>query len=105
LFNVYNERQLDENSRTQRNSRTTIFRAILELEIDLPFALIGDYNLYHARWNALARNPTREAKELVDWLDKYNCQLLNSDKQEGTFYRSNIREKSIIDLAFYSGNF
>jgi len=53
----------------------------------------------------LARNPTREAKELVDWLDKYNCKLLNLDKQEGTFYRSNIREKSIIDLAFYSGNF
>ncbi len=47
LFNVYNERQLDENSRTQRNSRTTIFRAILELEIDLPFILIGDYNLHY----------------------------------------------------------
>ena len=53
----------------------------------------------------MARNPTKEAEELVDWLDKHNCQLLNSDKQEGTFYRSNIREKSIIDLAFYSGNF
>jgi len=25
--------------------------------------------------------------------------------QEGTFYRSNIKEKSIIDLAFYLGNF
>ena len=75
------------------------------LEIDVNFILIGDYNLHHIRWNALARNLTREAKELVDWLDKYNCQLLNSDKQEGTFYRSNIREKSIIDLAFYSGNF
>src|SRR6266571_6637699 len=49
LFNVYNERQLDENSRTQRNSTSTISRAILELEIDLPFALIGDYNLHHIR--------------------------------------------------------
>ncbi len=67
--------------------------------------LVGDYNLHHIWWNVLARNPTREAKELVDWLGKYNCQLLNSDKQEGTFYRSNIREKSIIDLDFYSGNF
>jgi exonuclease III len=80
LFNIYNERQLDENSGTQRNSRTTISRAILELEVDLPFILIGDYNLHHKRWNALARNPAREAKELVDWLDKHNCQLLNSDK-------------------------
>jgi endonuclease/exonuclease/phosphatase (EEP) superfamily protein YafD len=105
LLNIYNERQLDEDSRSQRNSRSTISRAILELEIDLPFILVGDYNLHHIRWNALARNSTREAKELVDWLDKHNCQLLNSDKQEGTFYRSNIREKSIIDLAFYSGNF
>src|ERR1700728_5037537 len=72
LFNIYNKRQLDENSRTQRSSITTISRAILELEIDLPFILIGDYNLHHKRWNALARNLTREAKELVDWLDKYN---------------------------------
>src|SRR6266567_611828 len=105
LFNIYNEKQLDENSGTQRNSRTTISRAILELEIDLPFVLIGDYNLHHTRWNALARNPSKEAEELVDWLDKNNCQLLNSDKQDGTFYRPNIRGKSIIDLAFYLGNF
>ena len=47
LFNIYNERQLDKDSRTQRNSRTTISRAILELEIDLPFILVGDYNLHH----------------------------------------------------------
>jgi Endonuclease-reverse transcriptase len=80
LFNIYNKRQLDENSRTQRNSTTTISRAILELKIDLPFILIGDYNLYYKRWNALARNLTKEAKELVDWLDKYNCQLLNLDE-------------------------
>ena len=36
LFNIYNKRQLDKNSGTQRNSRTTISRAILELEVDLP---------------------------------------------------------------------
>jgi len=49
LFNIYNERQLDMNSRTQRNSKTTILRAILELEleIDLPFILVGDYNLHY----------------------------------------------------------
>ena len=80
LFNIYNERQLDENSGTQRNSNSTISRAILGQELDLPFALIRDYNLYHKRQNALARNPTREAEELVDWLDKYNCQLLNLNK-------------------------
>ena len=73
MFNIYNERQLDKNSRTQRNSNTIIFRAILELEIDFPFVLIGDYNLYYTKWNALARNPTKEAEELIDWLDKHNC--------------------------------
>src|SRR6266702_87192 len=73
LFNVYNKRQLDKNSRTQRNSNTTISRAILELEIDLPFILIGDYNLHYIWWNVLARNLTKEAEELVDWLDKNNC--------------------------------
>jgi len=66
-------RQLDENSGTQKNSKTTISRAILELELDLPFMLVGDYNLHHKWWNALARNSTKEAKELVNWLGKYNC--------------------------------
>ena len=73
LFNIYNENQLDKNSGTQRNSKTIISRAILELEIDLPFALIGDYNLHHIWWNALARNLFKEAEELIDWLDKNNC--------------------------------
>ena len=48
--------------------------------MDLPFILVGDYNLYYTWWNVLARNLTREAKELVDWLDKHNCQLLNLDE-------------------------
>ena len=73
LLNIYNKRQLDENSKTQRSSISTTSKAILERELDLPFTLIGDYNLYYIRWNALARNPTREAEELVDWLDKHNC--------------------------------
>ena len=47
LLNIYNKRQLDKNSRTQRNSTTTISRAILELELDLLFILIGDYNLHY----------------------------------------------------------
>jgi len=47
LLNIYNERQLDKNSRTQRNSKTTISRAILEREMDLPFIPVGDYNLHY----------------------------------------------------------
>ena len=49
LFNIYNEKQLDENLGSQRNSKTIISRAILELEINLPFALIKDYNLHHTK--------------------------------------------------------
>ena len=49
LFNIYNEKQLNENSGSQRNNRTTISRAILELEINLPFVLIEDYNLHYTR--------------------------------------------------------
>ena len=41
--------------------------------MDLFFVLIKDYNLYYIKWNILARNPTKEAEELVDWLDKHNC--------------------------------
>ena len=36
---------------------------ILELKLDIPFILIGDYNLYYIQQNVLAKILTREAKE------------------------------------------
>jgi exonuclease III len=106
LFNIYNEKELDTDSRTQPLGARTIHRVLLnQLEtIPLPFLLAGDFNCHHFWWNINVQeaNITRETKEFVTWLEKHECQLLNSEEQEGTFFRSNLTHKSVIDLAFHA---
>ncbi|KAF2271222.1 uncharacterized protein EI97DRAFT_463024 [Westerdykella ornata] len=52
----------------------------------------------------MAQNVTRESQDLVEWLQGYNCQLLNKE-EESTYFRSNLTKQSIIDLAFYTSSF
>ena len=53
-------------------------------------------------WNTAIQNPNQEAKQLASWLEMHRCELLNAE-QEQTFFRSNLRSTSIIDLAFAAG--
>ena len=69
--------------------------------------IVGDFNRHHPWWNSTA-DPARtsEAETLVDWLAKSKANLL-VDAEEvsqngGTFFRSNLKGKSVIDLAFYT---
>ena len=63
--------------------------------------IAGDFNSHHSLWNTAILNPSAKAIQLANWLEKHYCCLLNST-QEQTFFRSNLRAKSIIDLAFVS---
>jgi hypothetical protein len=104
LLNLYNEKELNQVSSTQSNGLSTIKRSILDQEFLLPFAIAGDFNSHSTWWNSQADiNPKSETKELVDWLQKNQCQLLNFEEQ--TYFRSNLVSQSIIDLAFYSSTF
>ena len=49
LINLYNEKELGENSRMQQNGRTTIQRVLLDtnLRITSPFLLLGDFNNHY----------------------------------------------------------
>jgi len=38
--------------------------------------LCGDLNAHHSWWNSNITT-SKNAKKLVDWLDKYNFELLN----------------------------
>ena len=103
LLNLYNEKELAEDSTTQPEAPRTIERTLLRLQLkNTPFLLAGDFNCHHSDWNTAIQNPNREATQLAKWLEEHNCRLLNKE-QEQTFFRSNLRSTSIIDLAFVSG--
>ena len=105
VMNIYNEKELAADSTTQPHGRRTVERALLPLQLQLrgrPFLLAGDFNCHHSLWNTAIQNPNQEARQLANWLEAQGCYLLNRD-QEQTFFRSNLRSKSIIDLAFVAG--
>ena len=101
LVNLYNEKQLDLESRTQQTGIKTSIRLLTNLEIinqDLPIVLIGDFNCHCSLWNSAVTTDSHEAQEIERWLVKYNFTILN--QQELTFLRPNLTRDSIIDLAF-----
>jgi hypothetical protein len=49
LFNIYNEKELDTNSRIQPTGERTINRVLGQLDmLSLPFVLAGDFNCHHS---------------------------------------------------------
>ena len=100
LINLYNEKALDENLKTQKSGQTTINRALLRLQLQLPFIIAGDFNLHHTWWNSTIDTPSTNADRLVEWLNKHDSRLVN--KEKATYHRANLVNKSIIDLAFSS---
>ena len=103
LFNLYNEKELSEDSGAQSRGKTTVKRSVLGLNPRLPFLLLGDFNSHHPWWNSEAGNPPKETQDLVAWLQHHNCELLG--EEEPTLFRSNLINQSIIDLAFHSPDF
>lgn len=103
FLNVYNEKELDRNSATQPTGTTTIKRSILDLNLQLPFLILGDFNCHHLWWNSQRAHSPTETNDLVHWLQHHNCQLLN--EEEPTYFHPKLTTPSIIDLAFFSSNF
>ena len=103
LLNIYNEKELAEDSTSQHQGVRTVERALLHLQLThTPFLIAGDFNCHYFMWNTTIQNPNREANQLASWLEAHSCELLNLEQTQ-TFYRSNLRSTSIIDLAFTAG--
>lgn len=87
----------------------TIKRILYGIDLqNKPTLIAGDFNLHHYWWNALA-NPAKISKalELVEWLQQKQAILLNDPEEininGGTFFRRNLKDISVIDLAFSIG--
>ena len=82
IINIYNEKQRSciDSSMTESRSdpphtpRYIVDRLLLSLKVKAPTILVGDFNLYHPRWNT-ATDPTKisKAQPLVHWLDRHKA--------------------------------
>jgi endonuclease/exonuclease/phosphatase (EEP) superfamily protein YafD len=65
LLNIYNEKELAEDSTTQQQGVRTVERALLHLQLrNTPFLIAGDFNSHHFTWNTAIQNPNQEARQL-----------------------------------------
>lgn len=78
ILNIYNEKELAEDSSTQPTGARTIKRALLNLQLLSPFLIAGDFNCHHFLWNTAIQTHSQEAATLVQWLQKHSAQLLNA---------------------------
>ncbi len=107
ILNLYNEKQRLQDSQGPQGPRT-IHRALLHYTPNKPTVVAGDFNLHHLWWNCIA-NPAKAsaAQPTVNWLKGLEAELLIDlivIAEEGrTFYRSNLKNTSVIDLAFAIG--
>src|SRR6266480_5904864 len=90
LINIYNEKSLLEN-----NNERTIERCLHTI-IPAKYTIICEnMNAHHSWWNSKITNSIR-ATELVNWLEKYDFELLN----ESDILTCSRFNNSIIDLTF-----
>ena len=95
LINIYNEKSLE----TEDNSYT-IERALVNITPTRNTILAGDFNAHHSWWNSTISSPIR-ADTLIQWLQRFNFELLNHPDQS-TFSRKGMTSLSVIDLVFIS---
>ena len=86
LLNIYNEKELAEDSTSQQQGVRTVERALLHLQLTLPFLIAGDFNSHYFMWNTAIQNLNQEAMQLAGWLEAHRCKLLNIE-QEQTFFQ------------------
>ena len=90
IINIYNEKSLKEDC-----NEYTVQRKLHQIISYKNTILCEDLNAHHSWWNSNITN-SRNAEKLVDWLDKYEFELLNKSDQQICF-KSDI---SVIDLTF-----
>ena len=91
LVNIYNE-----DSQIEGEQRT-IDRWLYNYQLPLDAVVLGDFNTHHPWWDPLNTTTSTNADQLVDWIEDNNLLLLNTPG-EGTFYRPNLRQPSVLDL-------
>ena len=75
LINIYNEKSLKEDC-----TKYTVKRKLHEIVPSKNTTLCGDLNAHHSWWNSTITN-SKNANDLINWLEKYEFDLLNKPDQ------------------------
>lgn len=97
VINLYNQKCQDG------QALRTFQRSLKGIHLHPNTILMGDFNSHHPQWNPEVEHPNKEAKELAEWFEDKDLELLNKPG-EATFYRDNCTNISVIDLALISSN-
>lgn len=95
LINIYNEKSLQENS-----NEYTVQRVLSQITPHKNTIFCGDLNAHHSWWNSATTHNAVRNECLIDWLEKYEFELLNEPDQQ----TCNRSENSVIDLSFVTKN-
>lgn len=98
LVNLYNEKDL-ETGTLWTVERTLLRNEALATQNTI---LLGDFNTHHPWWEPQGPTPNERATALGEWLETHNFSLGNEIGQ-GTFYRPNMEQASVLDLVFTRG--
>ncbi len=71
ILNVYNEKSQKSNS-----DEYTIEKKLTLIELIKNSIICNDFNVHHQWWNSRLSSSIR-ANSLIDWLKKFNCELIN----------------------------
>jgi hypothetical protein len=72
------------------------YRKLKTIDFTKNSIICGDFNAHHQWWNSRITSSIR-VNVLVEWLNKFNCELINIS-DEFTFTRENLN--SVINLIF-----
>lgn len=93
IINLYNQKESD------MQPIRTFQRSLKNLRLHNSTIIMGDFNAHHPWWNPRIEKPSRDAEEIVDWIDDNNLSLLNKIGEK-TFIRGSA--DIVIDLALVS---
>ena len=94
LINIYNKKSLKEDY-----TKYIVKRKLYEIVLNKSIILCGDLNAHHSWWNFTITN-SKNANDLINWLETYEFDLLNKPDQQ----TCNKLNNSIINLTFASKN-
>ena len=71
IINIYNEK-----NQFSTSNKYTIKRSLTKIELSTNSNICDDFNAYHAWWNFKIFSSIR-TNSLIDWLTKFQCELIN----------------------------
>ena len=97
LINIYNGKSLKDDC-----NAWTVKRSLKHIISSSHTVNCEDFNAHHSKWNSTHKSERAEA--FINLLNTHDFVFLNDSKQTGTFNRHGLKQKSVLDLTFFTSS-